>query len=56
MVAKVDVNGTLAIRAFVMLCARSMASDEAFGEELGNDMSDVAHVDLVDDRLSRGIS
>jgi hypothetical protein len=32
-----------------------MTSNEAFGEELVNDMFDVAHVDAADDRLAQGI-
>ena len=32
-----------------------MISDEVLGEELEDDMVDVAHVDSVDDRLAQGI-
>ena len=32
-----------------------MTSDEVLGEELGDDMRDIAHVDPVDDRLAQGI-
>ena len=32
-----------------------MISDEVLGEELKDDMVDVAHVDSVDDRLAQGI-
>ncbi len=33
-----------------------MTSDEVLGEELGDDVVDVAHIDPVDDRLAQGIT